>query len=178
MIETIASRHGFPSHIVHLAAAKLDLSRAVEFDWAALVADLEIQVRSIGLILKAFLPSAVKSGRRCKVVFMLSSVTLGMPPKYMGQYTITKHALLGMFRSLSAEYAGKGISFNALSPSMVETQFLSKIPGRFVELAAAAHPAKRNATVADIVPAICFLLSSESDYISGANLPITGGSVI
>jgi 3-oxoacyl-[acyl-carrier protein] reductase len=45
-------------------------------------------------------------------------------------------------------------------------------------MAAAAHPAKRNARVEDVVPAIRFLLSPESDYVSGANFPVTAGSAL
>jgi 3-oxoacyl-[acyl-carrier protein] reductase len=178
MIDNIRLRHGFPTQIVHLAAAKLTLKRPVEFDWAMLAEDLEIQLRSISLILKAFLPAMVKSGRRCKVIFMLSSVTIGTPPKYMSQYTVGKYALLGYLRSLAAEYADKPISFNAVSPSMVNTQFLSGVPRKYVDQAAVAHPSGRNANVADVVPTIRFLLSSDSNYISGANLPITAGSIL
>ncbi|MET3130538.1 3-oxoacyl-[acyl-carrier protein] reductase [Oxalobacteraceae bacterium GrIS 1.11] len=178
LIDAIRTRHGFPTQIVHLAAAKLELKRVTQFDWRALASDLEIQLRSIGMILQAFLPRMVKSGRRCKVVFMLSSATLGTPPKYMTQYTVGKYAMLGYFRSLAAEYSDKAICFNAVSPSMVETQFLSNIPEKFVEMAAAAHPGKRNADVADVAPVIRFLLSPDSDYLSGANLPVTAGSVI
>jgi 3-oxoacyl-[acyl-carrier protein] reductase len=178
MIETIRTRHGFPNRIVHLAAAKLKLKRAGEFEWNALTSDLEIQVRSITAILKAFLPSMSKSGRRCKVVFMLSSATLGSPPKHMMEYVVAKYALLGLLRSLAIEYADKAICFNGISPSMVDTQFLSNVPEKYIAMAAAAHPAKKNARVADVVPAIRFLLSPESDYISGANLPITAASVI
>lgn len=178
MIESIRARHGFPTQIVHLAAAKLELKRAIQFDWNSLVADLEIQVRSIGQILQAFLPQMTKSDTCCKIVFMLSSVTLGSPPKYMTPYIVGKFALMGYFRSLVAEYADKPICINAVSPSMVETQFLSNIPENFVKMAAAAHPRKINAGVADVVPAIRFLLSPESDYISGANIPVTAGSVI
>jgi 3-oxoacyl-[acyl-carrier protein] reductase len=178
MIESIRVGYGFPTQIVHLAAAKLELKRATQFEWKTLVADLEIQLRSIAIILQAFLPKMVKSGRRCKVVFMLSSVTVGAPAKYMTQYSVGKYAMLGYFRSLVAEYADKTICFNAVSPSMVETQFLSNIPEKYIEMAAAAHPRKRNADVSDVVPVIRFLLSSDSDYLSGANLPVTAGSVI
>ena len=61
---------------------------------------------------------------------------------------------------------------------MVETQFLSGVPEKFVQMAAAANPAKRNLRVEDVVPAIRFLLSPESDHLSGVNLPVTAGSAI
>jgi len=178
LIETVRVRHGFPTRIVHLAAPRLQVKRATEFDWKSLAADLEIQVRSIGTILAAFLPAMAKSPRRCKVVFMLSSVTVGAPPKFMAQYTVGKFALLGLMRALAVEYADKPICFNAVSPSMVDTQFLSDVPEKFVQMAAAAHPAKRNARVEDVVPAIRFLLSPDSDFVSGANFPVTAASAL
>ncbi len=178
LIDAVRARLGFPTRIVHLAAPRLEVKRATELDWKALAADLEIQVRSIGALLAAFLPAMAKSAVRCKVVFMLSSVTIGAPPKFMAQYTVGKFALLGLMRALAVEYADKPICFNAVSPSMVETQFLSGVPGKFVQMAAAAHPAKRNARVEDVVPAIRFLLSPGSDYVSGANFPVTAGSAL
>ena len=178
VIDGVRKTHGFPTHIVHLAAAPLQLTRVTQIDWEALAADIEIQVRSIGVLLQTFLPPMAQSGQRCKVVIMLSSVTLGAPPKFMAQYVIAKYALLGLFRAVVAEYADRPICINAVSPSMIDTQFLAALPPKYVELAAASHPAKRIAAVADVVPTIRFLLSPDSDYINGVNLPITAGSVL
>lgn len=178
LIDTVRDKYGFPTHIVHLAATPLRLTRVTEIDWRVLTTDIEIQARSIGMLLRTFMPLMARSGRRCKVVIMLSSVTLGTPPKFMAEYIIAKYALLGLFRAIVAEYSDKPICINAVSPSMVETQFLAGLPPKYVELAAASLPAKKIAAVTDIVPAIRFLLSPASDYISGVNLPITSGSVV
>ena len=47
-----------------------------------------------------------------------------------------------------------------------------------MQAAAEANPMGRNAQVSDVVPAMAFLLSDEAGFITGAVLPITGGSVI
>ena len=60
---------------------------------------------------------------------------------------------------------------------MCETKFLDNINENLVELSAYNHSLKRNAFVEDITPIIKMLISSESDYINGVNIPITGGSV-
>ena len=176
LIDTVKVRHGHPTHIVHLAATRLKLSRVTSFSWPALCVDLAVQLRSLAALISAFAPAMLRSGVRCKIVVMLSSVTLAAPPKFMPEYTVAKYALLGYFRALCAELADKPICINAVSPSMVDTQFLSDLPPLYVAQAGAAHPSKRNATPDDVTPAIRFLLSAESDYISGANLPVTGGS--
>ena len=60
---------------------------------------------------------------------------------------------------------------------MCETKFLDGINEKLIELNAYHNPLKRNAIVSDITPIIKMLISSESDYINGVNIPITGGSV-
>jgi 3-oxoacyl-[acyl-carrier protein] reductase len=100
--------------------------------------------------------------KRGKVVCMLSSVVLNIPPKALAQYTTVKYALLGLVKSLASEYADKNIQINAVSPSMVETKFLDNINEKFVELSAYNHPLKRNAVVDDIAPIIKKLISKET----------------
>ena len=102
---------------------------------------------------------------------------MNVPPKALTQYTTVKYALLGLVKSLASEYSNKNIQINSISPSMIETKFLNNINEKLVELGAYNHPLKRNAIVEDITPIIKMLISNESDYINGVNVPITGGSV-
>jgi 3-oxoacyl-[acyl-carrier protein] reductase len=112
-----------------------------------------------------------------KIVFVLSSYTINVPPKALADYVTAKYSLLGLMKALASEYADKGVSINAVSPSMAETRFLSELPAKLVEMTADNHPQKRNARPDDIVPLIQFLLSKESSFITGANVPIAGGLV-
>jgi 3-oxoacyl-[acyl-carrier protein] reductase len=105
-------------------------------------------------------------------------VTLGVPPKYLSTYTILKYAQLGLVRALAAEYGELGVSVNAVSPSMVETQLLSEVPRQIVEISQSQNPMGRNATADDVAGAIAFLLSESTGFINGVNLPVTGGSVV
>lgn len=165
----------YPSKIVHMSAPKFSYIRFRDLKWENFQNELDVQLRPAVMVLKEFLPlmAQEKSG---KVVFMLSSVTLGNPPKALSGYVSVKYALLGLMKALSVEYAEKNIQINAISPSMVETQFLSEISEKFIELSAANSPMKRNAGISDVIPMIQFLLSNKSDYITGQNIYITGGS--
>ncbi|MBQ5324706.1 MAG: SDR family oxidoreductase, partial [Oscillospiraceae bacterium] len=93
-------------------------------------------------------------------------------------YLMAKNAVVALMKSLATDYAANNVTVNSISPSMIETKFLAETSHLIVEQAAAAHPMKRNATVKDVVPAMAFLLSDEAGYITGVNLPITGGSII
>jgi 3-oxoacyl-[acyl-carrier protein] reductase len=166
----------YPQKIVHLPAPRMEYIRFKDASWRNFQHEIDIELRSIVMVLSKFLPLMAKDGIG-KIVFVLSSVCSGVPPKALAHYTTTKYALLGLMKALAAEYADKHISINAVSPSMTETSFLSGLPVKLIELSAAAHPLKRNASTQDIAPIIKFLLSSDADYIGGANVPVTGGSV-
>lgn len=166
---------GTPDKIVHIPAEKFKNIRFRDCEWINFQNEIDIQLKSAVFILKELLPlmAKIKSG---KVVFILSSVVLNVPPKALSNYVTIKYAMLGLMKSLAAEYGDKNININAVSPSMIETNFLSEIHEKVIEMSAEMNPLKRNATTKDIVPIIKFLLSEESDYITGANIPITGGS--
>ena len=180
LAEKILNEHGCPIQIVHLPALKLRYERFTKFDWQHFEIDLRIQVQSAVILLQRFLPLMAKMPAKeqsFRVVFVSSSVTRGVPPKFMSMYTIVKQAQLGLMRSLAAEYGETAISVNAVSPGMVETRFLENIPGMVKEMSANSIPRHRNATPEDVVDAIEFLLSPKAGYITGIELPVTGGAV-
>jgi 3-oxoacyl-[acyl-carrier protein] reductase len=177
-VERVKSEYGCPTHLVHLSAPALRLVKIPQVNWDACARELKIQVGSLSAMLAAFLPVMGRLPVCAKVVVMLSSVTLGVPPKYMSEYVTAKYALLGMFRAAAAEYADKPICINAVSPSMIETRFLEQLPPKLIEMVGASNPARRNATPADVVPLVRFLLSPQSDYLRGVNVPVTAGSFV
>ena len=164
-----------PSHIIHMPAERFKLERFTDKRWTDLQREMNIELRSVYEVLQKFIMPMSKLGAG-KIVFMLSSVT-DSPPKYTADYTAVKFALLGLSKSLAAEYAGK-VCINAVSPSMIETKFLKDIPGNAVLQNAQANPMKRNAYVSDVVPAIEFLLSDSANFITGQNLVVSGGSTL
>jgi len=172
----IESNYGIPNKIIHLSASKVQNIRFKDVEWLDFEQDLNISLKSAILILKRFLPQMAKE-KHGKVIIMLSSYVLNAVPKALSHYIITKYALLGLVKSLASEYADKNIQINAISPSMIDTKFLDNLNEKLVELNAYNHPLKRNAKVEDITPTIKLLLSEDSNYINGINIPINGGSI-
>lgn len=178
LIEKIQKECGCPSHIVHLPAGTFQYTKLKKFEWEQFQQELEIQVHSLIKILQVFLPQMAKKEVVGKVVIMLTSYTLSNPPKFMMSYIMAKYTLLGLMKSLAADYAGKNVCINAISPSMIETKFLKNIDDRIIQLNAQNSISSKNASVKDIVPGIRFLLSKESDFVHGINLNISNGNVI
>lgn len=163
-----------PDHIVHLPAQKIFHQKFSKCSWEEYQSGIDISLQSIVLLLQKYLPIMSKK-KYGKVIFMLTSCVLNMPPKYQASYVTVKYALLGLMKSLSVEYADKGITVNGVSPDMIETKFLSQVPELIVQKNAMDSPLGRNLTVADVIPAFEYLLSDAADAVTGQNLGITGG---
>ena len=169
---------GLPiDHILHCPSAHFTWKNYPKLTWADFESLYHTQVRSLFYAAKSFLPQMAKR-KSGKIVSILSAVTVNIPPSFAADYVSSKYALLGLVNSLAAEYAPKHVQINAVSPTTMDTKFNSHLPGLMIEKAAAENPAGRNATVSDVIPAIQFLLSDRSDFITGQNICISGGGVI
>jgi 3-oxoacyl-[acyl-carrier protein] reductase len=175
MAQRVVSEFGVPGQVIYLPGLKLRYERFSKFDLDYFNRDLDVQVRAAITLLKPLLPRMAKLPR-AKIVFVISSVTRGVTPKFMSMYSVVKHAQLGLVRALASEYAATRVTINAVSPAMVETRFLDGIPGIAKEMTAASVPRGRLATTQEVVGAISFLLSTDSDFVTGIELPVTGGS--
>jgi NAD(P)-dependent dehydrogenase (short-subunit alcohol dehydrogenase family) len=96
-------------------------------------------------------------------------------------YSATKAALRSFVRTWTAEFAGKGIRANVISPGPVETPILE---GQFGENTDAVKerfkamvPMGRIGKPEEIASAVLFLASDESSFITGMDLPVDGGTV-
>ena len=176
-IRDVAANYPLPTHIVHLPALRVINTKFKKFDEERFDKDLSVQVRSAVKICKTFVPKMAKA-KRGRVLFMLTSYLLGMPPKNTAAYVMAKSTLQGLAKSLAADYAGTGVTVNCVMPSMMETKFLADTSDLIVQASAEANPMGRNARVSDVVPAMAFLLGEEAGFITGVTLPITGGSAL
>jgi len=116
-----------------------------------------------------------KAGNASVVLFSTVAVQTGMP--YHSSISAAKGAIEGLTRSLAAEYASSGIRFNAIAPSLTDTDLASRLlntPEK-QEASAKRHPLGRFGTADDIAQAAFFLLSENSTWISGQILGVDGG---
>ncbi len=107
---------------------------------------------------------------------------------YVSAYCASKHALMGLTRSLAKEVAKKGVTVNAVCPGFVETAIVDQAVSTIVAKTgctseeartqlAASNPQGRLIKPDEVASAIAWLCLPENGGVNGAALPISGGEV-
>ena len=90
-------------------------------------------------------------------------------------YSASKGAINQMTRSLALTYARDNIRVNAIAPGYVDTPILSMVPDNIKEAMGTELPIGRLGKDTEIANLICYLLSDDASFITGAIIPIDGG---
>jgi 2-deoxy-D-gluconate 3-dehydrogenase len=136
---------------------------------------LEIDLTAAFILSQAAGHIMIEKGRG-KVINIASILSFQGGINVVG-YTAAKHGATGLTKTLSNEWARKGINVNAIAPGYVITELTSAIqqdPARS-ESIRRRIPAGRWGEPEDIAGAALFLASSASDYIHGTVLTVDGG---
>lgn len=90
-------------------------------------------------------------------------------------YSASKGAINQMTRSLALTYARDNIRVNAIAPGYVDTPILASVPKEMKDAMANQLPVGRLGEDTEIANLICYLLSDNATFITGAIVPIDGG---
>ena len=151
-----------------------------EKDWDF---SFNVNVKSMYLMIKEILPKMIKQnkGNIINISSIVSSLR-GLPNRFA--YGATKAAIVGLTKSIAADFIKNNIRCNAIAPGTVHT------PSWEDRVAAAPDPEKakkdfiarqpmgRLATAKEIAALAVYLASDESDFITGVVHPIDGGMSI
>src|SRR5260370_5876311 len=129
------------------------------------------------LVARAFSPGML--ARKSARIINLASQAAVIGIEGHLAYCASKAGIIGMTNCMALEWAPRGITVNAISPTVVETELgLTGWAGEKGERARATIPTRRFARPAEIASAIMYLASTEAAMINGANLMVDGGLTI
>jgi 3alpha(or 20beta)-hydroxysteroid dehydrogenase len=143
------------------------LAEIARADWERV---LSVNLTGALLGIQAVLPHM---GRGGSIVNVGSAAAL--TAHYPVAYTVSKWGLRGLSRVASMELGPRGIRVNSIHPGFIDTPMTASAPPAFRESNLLQIPLGRTGTPADIAPLVVFLMSDESSFISGAEIPVDGG---
>lgn len=166
----------FPEEIHGLAycPGSINLKPFHRFKEDDFIDDFKLQVLGATKIIKQLLPRLKKAEGASIVLFSTIAVQRGF--NFHSQVAISKGAIEGLTRSLSAEFA-PSIRVNAVAPSLTETPLAARLlnsPEK-KETQAANNPLKRVGSASEVAEAAAFLLTDQSSWVTGQILHIDGG---
>lgn len=92
-----------------------------------------------------------------------------------GNYTASKAGLIGMMKTLGAEYAKRGVTANCIAPGFIATPMTDALNDKQRAAILEKVPAARLGTPDDIAAATVYLASSEASYVTGQTIHVNGG---
>jgi 2-keto-3-deoxy-L-fuconate dehydrogenase len=142
-----------------------------------------LNVRAQYMVMKSFLPSMLaKGGGSIVNIASVAGSVKGVPNRFV--YGATKAAVIGMTKSVAADFVGKGIRCNAVCPGTIDTPSLGDRMAQAgdVEKARAAfvarQPMGRLGTAEEIASICVYLASDESKFATGQTWIVDGGMMI
>jgi 2-keto-3-deoxy-L-fuconate dehydrogenase len=149
-------------------------------DWDS---SFNLNVRAMYVTIRAALPKMVAMGAGSIVnMASIASSIKGLPNRFV--YGTTKAAVIGLTKSVAADYVTSGIRCNAIAPGTVDTPSLAERINAYPDPAAARkafiarQPMGRLAQAHEIAPLVVFLASDEAAFITGNVYSCDGGMTI
>jgi NAD(P)-dependent dehydrogenase (short-subunit alcohol dehydrogenase family) len=140
---------------------------------------MNVNLKGCFRIAKAALPLMIPRGAGAIVV--VASVQTFTAVGNSAAYVTAKHALLGLVRAMSLDYASKNIRVNCVCPGAIDTPMLrwaaslDAHPEKVIETCNRMHPLGRIGRPEEVANAIAFLASEWASFITGTALLVDGG---
>jgi 2-keto-3-deoxy-L-fuconate dehydrogenase len=152
---------------------------ATDNEWCR---SLDLNVRSMFWTMRAAIPSMLRTGGGCIInIASVASSIKGVPNRFI--YGTTKAAVIGMTKSVAADFAAKGIRATAICPGTIDTPSLrermtSQQSGPSGAALIARQPIGRLGRPEEIAQLAVYLASDAGSFATGATFVVDGGMAI
>ena len=180
LVRTAAQLQGGIAALVNASGIEGPVAPVEELDLRAVVEVYEINVFAALVLLKAVVPYMRRQGFG-RIVNVASGAGLSGSDD-MAAYSSSKHALVGITRSLARELAPSGVSVNAICPGCIESPMMERIESALAGVRGQGEvsfvgsiPAGRYARPQEIAHVTAYLALEAPAYLTGTALLVDGG---
>jgi 3-oxoacyl-[acyl-carrier protein] reductase len=146
------------------------LMRMREEDW-----DAVININLKGTFLCSKEAVRLMSKQRYGRIINIASIVAFMGNPGQANYSASKAGIVGLTKTVAKEYAGRGITSNAVAPGFITTAMTDALPENVKTEMMKSIPMSRFGTVDDVANAVAFFAANESGYITGQVIHVNGG---
>lgn len=146
------------------------LMRMREEDW-----DAVININLKGTFLCSKEAVRLMSKQRYGRIINIASIVAFMGNPGQANYSASKAGIVGLTKTIAKEYAGRGITSNAVAPGFITTAMTDALPENVKTEMMKSIPMSRFGTVDDVANAVAFFAANESGYVTGQVIHVNGG---
>lgn len=161
--------------LVNNAGSLVERRLLAEMDYALWRRVLTLNLDSVFLVTRAFLPHMIEQQGGCIVnVASIAGRNGGGPGA--AHYAAAKGAVISLTKAMAKEFISHGIRVNSVNPGVISTPFHERFSTKeMMQRFVAATPQQRAGTSEEVAKVIAFLVSEDSSHIVGETVEINGG---
>jgi len=177
-VQTVIAEWGRLDVVVNNAGQRQNRARVDELEAAEWERMMEINLSSVFIVTRAAAPHLI--AQRSGSVVNIASISgpFGIPR--IGAYAAAKAGIIGLTKTMAAEWAEFGVRVNSVAPGFIETPmnaWFREDPANAEQVAAleASVPLGRHGYPEEVAQPVTFLAGATSSYITGQTLFVDGG---
>ncbi len=174
-LENIAYEHNDIEILINNAGTTND-ALLLRMSWNQWKEVIDTNLNSNFLIIKSLLPNMIKK-RKGKIIG-ISSVIANTGNHGQANYAASKAGMIAMYKSIALEVAQRNINVNIISPGFISTAMTEKLDEKQQNSIMNMIPSKKFGDPRDIANLVLFLVSDDSNYITGQTFHVNGGMLM
>lgn len=176
MVAEVERELGPVDTLVANASIGFPIRPFVDYGWPEFQAKLVGELGAAFFCCQAVVPGMI--ARRGGCIVAVSSGLSRHPGGGFCAHSAAKGGLDALMRALALELGPHGIRVNVVGPGLTETDATAGLPAQVKEGAARATPLGRVGRPEDVAGAVLMLASSHAGFVTGAYVPVSGGSLM